>query len=82
MINIALSERKQGIKNCVQRDQRQNKDLNRWVFFQIFNNFSLARRSGQLGATAGSCKNNAFSRPAPSFILIAKTGINHFPFDL
>ncbi len=52
MINIALSERKQGIKNCVQRDQRQNKDLNQWGFLKIFNNFSLARRAGQLGATA------------------------------
>lgn len=32
MINIALSERKQGIKNCAEGDQRQNKDINRLIF--------------------------------------------------
>ena len=42
MINIALSERKQGIKNCAEGDQQQNKDINRLIFFKFSTNFLCA----------------------------------------
>lgn len=68
MINIALSERKQGIKNCVQRNQRQNKDLNRWFFFKFSIIFPWPEGQGNWGPRQAHAKTmHSAARLHPSY---------------